>query len=148
MTMTSRISHAAQQAQEWVKELCDDARVEEPTAYSMLRAVLHQLRDRLSVEEAAHLGAQLPTMIRGLYYEGWTPKKMPETSVRSIADFYEGVKEKLYPTPVAPEHAVLAVFALLTRNLDAGELKHVVQQLPNDIAGLWPQQLRTIAAAE
>jgi uncharacterized protein (DUF2267 family) len=27
------------------------------------------LRDRLTVEEAAHLGAQVPMLIRGLYYE-------------------------------------------------------------------------------
>jgi len=34
-------------------------------AYHGLRAVLHALRDRLPVPEAAHLGAQLPMLVRG-----------------------------------------------------------------------------------
>ncbi|MGC9526240.1 MAG: DUF2267 domain-containing protein [Limnospira sp.] len=37
-----------------------------------LRIVLHHLRDRLTVEEAVHLGAQLPILLAGFYYEGWS----------------------------------------------------------------------------
>ena len=39
-------------------------------AYLAMRAVLHAVRDRLSVEEIAQLGAQLPIFVRGIYYEG------------------------------------------------------------------------------
>ncbi len=37
-------------------------------AWAALRAVLHVLRDRLSVDEAVALGAQLPLLVRGAYY--------------------------------------------------------------------------------
>ena len=36
-------------------------------AYLALRATLHALRDRLTVDEVAQLGAQLPMLIRGFY---------------------------------------------------------------------------------
>jgi Uncharacterized conserved protein (DUF2267) len=36
-----------------------------------LRSVLHVLRNRLTPEQAVHLGAQLPLLVRGIFYEGW-----------------------------------------------------------------------------
>ena len=39
-------------------------------AYLALRTTRHALRDRLAVDEAALLGAQLPMLVRRLYYEG------------------------------------------------------------------------------
>jgi uncharacterized protein (DUF2267 family) len=56
----------------WLKEIMEVLGTEDRhRAYMALRAVLHALRDRLTVEEVAQLGAQLPMLIRGLYYEGW-----------------------------------------------------------------------------
>jgi len=43
--------------------------MDERRAYNALRAVLHALRDRLTTEEIAQFGAQLPTFVRGVYYE-------------------------------------------------------------------------------
>ena len=41
------------------------------SAYRALRSVLHVLRDRLTPEQAVHLGAQLPLLVRGIFYDGW-----------------------------------------------------------------------------
>ncbi|HSM19769.1 MAG TPA: DUF2267 domain-containing protein, partial [Hyphomicrobiales bacterium] len=46
--------------------------------YRLLRAVLHALRDRLPVNEATDLGAQLPLLIRGIYTRaGGRPRRRP-----------------------------------------------------------------------
>ena len=75
MAHTSAIgfAHAAEQAQQWVSELARDLGWSEQSAYRLLRSVLHTLRDWLSPAEMADLSAQLPTLIRGIYFEGWNP---------------------------------------------------------------------------
>ncbi len=46
-------------------------------AYRVTRAWLHTLRDRLTIEVAAHFAAQLPELLRGVFYEGWNPSRVP-----------------------------------------------------------------------
>ena len=143
MTVPDTISHALQQIQEWLKELRDNGDLaNENEAYSVLRAVLHQLRDRLTVEEAADLGAQLPLIVRGIYFEGWRPDHVPE-KVRTKRKFLDGVLLKLLPHRNPPEPAVRDVFALLAHHCDPGEIANVIAQLPGELMELWPEGART-----
>jgi len=143
MTVPATISHAVQQIQEWLKELRDNGDLaNENEAYSVLRAVLHQLRDRLTVEEAADLGAQLPLIVRGIYFEGWRPGHVPE-KVRTKRKFLDGVLLKLLPHRNPPEPAVRDVFALLAHHCDPGEIANVIAQLPGELKDLWPEGART-----
>ena len=65
----------------WLKDIMERLNTNDRHhAYSTLRAVLHTLRDRIGPESAAHLGAQLPMLLRGLFYEGWT---LPASQARS-----------------------------------------------------------------
>jgi uncharacterized protein (DUF2267 family) len=56
----------------WLNEIMDELGWEDNwhRAYLALRTVLHELRDHLTTEEATDLGAQLPMLVRGFYYEG------------------------------------------------------------------------------
>ena len=100
MSVPATISHAVQQMQVWLKSLCDSGGYAgETEALAVLRAVLHQLRDRLTPQEAVDLGAQLPLIVRGIYYEGWRPSKTPE-KLHSQDEFLEGVSAKLAPHPI------------------------------------------------
>ncbi len=122
----------------WLQELMQNLGSTRPQhAYSVLRAVLHTLRDRLSVGEAADLGAQLPTLVRGFYYEGWRPTGHAP-KIRHKEEFLQHMKQ-LYPglADEDREGAVRAVFELLAGHVTGGELQQVKNQLPADIRSLW-----------
>lgn len=42
-----------------------------------MRVVLHTLRDRLPLDEAVNLSAQLPILMKGVYFDGWDPSLVP-----------------------------------------------------------------------
>lgn len=143
MTIPATIAHTVQQTQEWLKELRENAELaDEAEAYAVLRAVLHQLRDRLTLEEAVDLGTQLPTLVRGVYFEGWRPRHGVD-KIRTRADFVESVRDRLRPHPLAPQPMIETVFALLAHHCDPGEIADVIDQLPGEIKQLWPLTAQT-----
>ena len=126
----------------WLKAIMEELGTEDRhKAYLDLRAVLHALRDRLTVEEVAQLAAQLPMLVRGLYYEGWDPTGKP-LKERHKEAFLAHVAEEL-KTPsgpaVDPEAATRAVFKVLSREISQGELEDVLGLLPKELRALWPQ---------
>jgi uncharacterized protein (DUF2267 family) len=122
----------------WLKEIAQDLGADRHRAYQALRAVLHCLRDRLTVGEAAQLGDQLPMLVRGIYYEAWHPAGKPE-KIRSRKEFLTRLSKHLAPSPIEPEDAVRAVFQVLEEHVAPGEISDVMDELPQDIRSLWPQ---------
>ena len=122
----------------WLKEIAEKLGSDRHDAYQALRAVLHCLCDRLTTDEAAHLGDQLPMLIRGIYYEAWHPAGKPE-KIRSREEFLAWVDTRFPKTTLVDrEDAVRAVFQALENHVSAGEIGDVVQSLPKDIRALWP----------
>ena len=131
MTIPAPVSHAIQGLQEWLKELRDKGELaDERAPYSVLRSVLHQLRDRLTPEEAVDLGAQLPLIVRGLYFEGWRPYRVPR-KIRSKQKFLDELSKEILPFTYPVEWAVTTVFSLLAHHCDPGEIADVIDQLPH-----------------
>lgn len=124
----------------WLHDLTAMGKFEdEKQAYTMFRAVLHALRDKLNNDEAVHLSAQLPTMLRGVYFEGWHPAKS-RRSERSKKDFIAMVKSELSnqaEDTIDLEAATSAVFMFLHEKLSEGESRHVESQLPTKLKNFW-----------
>jgi len=122
----------------WLKDLMEELDWEEPhKAYLALRAVLHVLRDRLTIEEAAQLAAQLPMLIRGFYYEGWDPSGKP-LKERHQEEFLSHVKSYFKnDEKIEPERVVRAVFKVLSKHISQGEIEDVKQTLPGKLRILW-----------
>ena len=108
-----------------------------------LRATLHALRDRLPVAEIAHLGAQLPLLLRGAYYEGWRPQARPARDrygrgfLRAIESAFD---RRPGQAPVNAKQVAGAVFAVLDRRVSRGEIDQVRNCLPPAIRVLWPER--------
>src|SRR3569832_988168 len=78
---------------DWINRLGDLLGWEDKQkSYMVLKTTLQALRDRITVEEVAQLGAQLPMLIRGFYYEGWKPADTP-LNVRNRAQFLARIIE-------------------------------------------------------
>jgi uncharacterized protein (DUF2267 family) len=128
---------ANQQAIAWVNDMMSALGSEdEHKGLHALRAGLHALRDRLTVEEAAQLSAQLPTIIRGLFFEGWVPSGKP-LRIRHRAEFLALVREKYAPREdAATDEIVVSLFRVLTKHVSGGELTAIVMTLPEEIVAL------------
>jgi len=107
-------------------------------AYTALRAVLHALRDRIRPETATHLGAQLPTLLRGVYYEGWHMAGTP-TKERHELQFLEHVRRGFSRgMDCDARSAARAVFEEMWERIDPGEVAKIMRMLPEELRGLWP----------
>lgn len=128
-----------QKTQGWFKDVMEELGWDDRhKAYLALRTVLHALRDRLVVEEAVQLGAQLPMLIRGFYYEGWKPSGKP-VKERHREDFLATIayafRNDLSP---APQAIARAVFTVLTRRITEGEIEDIKHLLPKELREMWP----------
>ena len=107
-------------------------------AYHALRVVLHALRDRLTVEQAAALAAQLPMLVRGFYYEGWHPHGKP-VKERHREEFLAHVAAAFRDElDVDPEQVTRAVFEVLAEHVSAGEIQSLKHDLPAELRSLFP----------
>ena len=122
----------------WLKAVMDGLHTDDRhLAYVALRVTLHALRDRLGPENAVHLAAQLPMLVRGLYYEGWR-LAASQTKERTRADFLEHVRSELpRGSGIDPNAAVRAVFGVMWEKLDLGEVGKVIDLLPAELKELW-----------
>ena len=121
----------------WLNEICNDLGPDKQVAWKVLSTVLHKLRDRLTINLAAHLGAQLPLLIRGVYYDQFEPGKMP-SEFRSREEFIAEVAEWLSDTrPVDPDEAIRSVFRVLSRHISEGQVNKVREALPKGLRQMW-----------
>ena len=133
----SVFDHAVQKADTWVRDMMRELGTDDPRqAYHALGAALQTLRDRLRVDEAAQLAAQLPLLMRGLFFEGWHPASTP-VHVRHPKELIALFEQKSGDGHcVDAERALAALFEVLRRHLSHGELESLAHILPRSLADL------------
>jgi uncharacterized protein (DUF2267 family) len=123
----------------WLNEIGETVGSDTHRQYHALRAVISAVRDRLPVDEAFHLSAQLPMLVRGIFWESYRPAGKPER-LRSRQEFLERVSDGLgQMPPMVPEDCTRAVFGVLSTHLPEGELNHVKQLLPGPVREMFSE---------
>lgn len=123
----------------WLEQLGSELGWKDPEAVLLaLRSVLHALRDRLPPDEAVELAAQMPLLIKGIYFDGWNPSATP-VRARSKEEFFALVQGPLQGGPLETdtERITRAVFHLLADRVSEGEIRDVRGVLPAALADLW-----------
>ncbi len=137
-TVVGTFDSTIQATHRWIDDVRERLRwPDDGRAYHALRAVLHALRDRLPVDAAAALGAQLPMLVRGFFYEGWHPHGKPVRE-RHTEQFLAHVADAFREDPgIDPEEVTRAVFQVLTTHVSAGEITSIKNSLPAELRSLW-----------
>jgi uncharacterized protein (DUF2267 family) len=126
-----------EKSQEWVKDMMTCLGSEDPhQALHALRAGLHALRDRITVEEAAQLAAQMPMAIRGLFFENWQPAGKP-LRIRHPNEFLALISANYAPrTDAHADDIIRSVFGVLRKHVSEGEITDIVMSLPEPLLEL------------
>lgn len=137
MTGVQGIDHSVQSTNIWLKELSSRlGNGDRPYAYRVLRGFLHTLRDRLPVQESVQLAAQLPHLVRGIYYEGWRPGATP-AHYHSAHEFLDRLATaSALSGEIEASFAAIAAFEQLAAHVSAGEIDDLIAVLPQQIGDL------------
>jgi uncharacterized protein (DUF2267 family) len=130
----------------WLDDIMAELGPDRRVAWHVLSGVLHALRDWLPLELVVHLGAQLPLLVRGIYYDQWRLSAGADHG-RSLEEFLERVGEDLRNIrPVDRVDATRVVFHLLSRHLSEGQVANVRDALPQEVRALWSPATRRAGA--
>lgn len=124
---------AVQKANIWLKDIEAAGKLRSRfQAYAALRSVLHALRDCAPAAEAVKLSAQMPLMIKGVFFDGWklSPKPL-RLSRKEFEDVLRGgLKEQ---NGVEPTVALKAVLSAVSLHLSPSVLETFQLVLPSEV---------------
>lgn len=138
MSRYAQIDRAGQIAAAWLGDVAAEFGTEDHDfVYRVTRSWLHLLRDSLTVVDAAHLAAQLPDLLRGVYFEGWNPAAVPVR--RTAEEFVTAFAAAARVTPDEVPRVAGAIAAAFGSHLS--NLAKVLERLPHGV-----RQVLTVAS--
>ncbi|TWU46681.1 DUF2267 domain-containing protein [Rubripirellula reticaptiva] len=127
-----------QKTKQWVNELMQELQWDDAQkTYHGLRAVLHALRDRLTIHETADFAAQLPMLIRGMFYEGWQPDFVPVKDRTKEAFLAHVSKAFSADQNVNVEELTIAVLKIVASHVSEGEMNDIEAIIPKPLGELF-----------
>jgi uncharacterized protein (DUF2267 family) len=115
-------------------------------AYRVLRAWLHSLRDGLSVEVASHFAAQLPELLRGVFFDGWKPNRVPHKYDRAEYVSRFAREAQVRDSDVAKSAGI--VTAVARKHMSPGGTTHAFEHLPAAVRDVLEPELAGTAVGQ
>ena len=141
---TVKFDKFAQEGNEFINELSDELGhpEDQQQVLTALRAVLHSLRDRITISESFDVISQLPMMLKALYVEQWKYQEKPN-KFDSVEEFKNDVKERQkkygedqFDWGISTEDIIVRTIGKLGKYIDKGQMKHIEEQLPKELKSL------------
>lgn len=136
---TSLFDTTVHESYEWIRDILRETGWEDRHyALQALRGVLYAVRDEITADQSGHLSAQLPTLIRGIYFEGWDPSKSPAVD-RDAERFLDRVRAQFTGYGEAIDFAWLAraVLRVLKARMP-GEYEKIKGTISKEVRQIWP----------
>lgn len=135
------LDRSLEESNKWLEEIAQEMRgADRQVAYHALRGVLFAIRDRIPVDDAHNLAAQLPILIRGIYFEGYEPAGKP-LKIRDGQQFLDLIVRELGTT--GDEGRVLdafrSVIMVLSRHISGNEIGRIRNIMPEEVRNFWPE---------
>jgi uncharacterized protein (DUF2267 family) len=123
----------------WIRDVLRETGWEDRHyALQGLRGVLHAVRDEITADQSGHLSAQLPTLLRGIYFEGWDPSRAPATD-RTGEAFVDRIRPNFTGYGEAIDFKWLAGCVLrVLKNRVPGEYEKLKATMPKEVRQIWP----------
>lgn len=127
--MSSYYEQAVHRAGVWVADVTAALGTEDRHyGRRALRAWLHALRDRLTVDAVAKFGQQLPELLRGMYYDGWEPSRAPQ-KYNAFEYVQRFSTEAMVPAAAVPGIAA-AITYVISEHMSPGQVTEALAELP------------------
>ncbi|MFW5793673.1 MAG: DUF2267 domain-containing protein [Bacteroidota bacterium] len=140
----------AQEGNRFINDLAEKLGHPEETARTgiILRAVMHTLRERITMSESLNLLSQLPMFLKGLYVENWKFREKPvdiktkEAFLEEVEKYQDQYGEQKFSWNKSTEKISQIVIAALGEYVSKGEFEDIIDQMPMDIKDLFLESIK------
>ncbi|HEV8286179.1 MAG TPA: DUF2267 domain-containing protein [Chitinophagaceae bacterium] len=140
--MVNVFDNHCQEANRFIKDLALQLGSPDDTdhAIRILRCVFKALRRRIIPDESLHIISQLPLILKGLYVDGWDINE-PLSEAKTFDEFLFDIRNNTetsasvdFANDELARKKITTVFSALKEFVSEGELNHIRDELPKEIA--------------
>ena len=146
--MALHFTQFATEANTFLKQYAKEMNLANNTdkAGRILSAILHALRDVITIEESLQLIAQFPMFLKAVYVNGWTVQK--NKKIKTMPEFIDLVRKHDGVTSIhdfesdeLAENYIDTTFILLRKYISLGEMEEIRSVLPKKLKSMVYQNI-------